>query len=183
MPINVNKRRQTENNIYAAFWRLYQHEPINKVTVKDITQLAAINRSTFYEYFNDPYDVLDKLEGRLLPPLDNQNHGGISYCLGVYEKNRGYFKVLLGKNGDPTFVYDLQDQLANYIACQLDSTITSSQELYFRLRFVASGLVGVLQRYFADDGGMTQEQVIDLLQGLVLDGLHMQLVGDKIIRK
>jgi len=183
MAINVHKRQQTEHAIYDAFWKLYQEKAINQVTVKEITQTAAINRSTFYEYFADPYDVLAKLEARLLPPLDVNNHDGISYCLGVYEKNKGYFKILLGQNGDPAFVNKLQDQLADYIANQLSADLVPTQSLYFRLRFVVSGLVGVLQRYFENNGGMTNDEIIDLLQGQVLDGLHMQMVAGRIVAK
>lgn len=181
MTINAHKRHQTQQTIYDAFWQLYQRKAINQVTVKEITQTAGINRSTFYEYFADPYDVLAQLEKRLLPPLDNENKDGISYCLGVYEKNKNYFKVLLGQNGDPAFVYNLQDQLAEYFAYQLGSAVASDTQRYFKLQFVASGLVGVLQRYFDDNGGMTNDEVIALLQNMVLDGMHIRLVGNQFV--
>jgi len=51
--------RQTKQNIVDAFWELYCEKRIEKITIKDITIKAGYNRSTFYEYFNDSYEVLE----------------------------------------------------------------------------------------------------------------------------
>ena len=48
----------TKQIIKDSFWELYKEKKIENITVKDITQKAGFNRSTFYAYFTDVYDIL-----------------------------------------------------------------------------------------------------------------------------
>ena len=56
----------TRENLAQAFWTLYQKKPIEQIRIHEITDLAGYNRATFYQYFQDIYDVLDYLEQELL---------------------------------------------------------------------------------------------------------------------
>ena len=64
---------QTRKNLVMAFCALYEDRPIEKITVKDVVASAGYNRSTFYEYFSDIYellkfiedDVIDYIRGKL----------------------------------------------------------------------------------------------------------------------
>ena len=58
---------QTKENLMEAFWQIYCEKRIEKITVKEITMKAGYNRSTFYEYFTDVYDVLEQIENSLIP--------------------------------------------------------------------------------------------------------------------
>ena len=42
---------QTKDNLRSAFWTLYSSKPIDKITIKEITDLAGYNRGTFYLYY------------------------------------------------------------------------------------------------------------------------------------
>ena len=44
----------TKMVIQNSFTRLLKEKPINKITVKEICELADINRSTFYKYHGYP---------------------------------------------------------------------------------------------------------------------------------
>ena len=37
---------QTKNNLRIAFWSLYAQKPIEKISIKEITELAGYNRGT-----------------------------------------------------------------------------------------------------------------------------------------
>lgn len=45
----------TRQNLIDSFWLLYCQKNIEKITVKEICEIAGYNRSTFYVYFNDVY--------------------------------------------------------------------------------------------------------------------------------
>ena len=104
---------QTKENLTEAFWQIYCEKGIERTTVKEITVKAGYNRSTFYEYFTDVYGVLEQIENSLLPgPQDLPPLSlGDSYTaplpidifINIYEKNRKYYSVLLGDNGDSSF--------------------------------------------------------------------------------
>ena len=62
--------KQTKQNLSDAFWQIYCEKRIEKITVKDITTKAGYNRSTFYEYYTDVYDVLEQIESSVLPDIE-----------------------------------------------------------------------------------------------------------------
>lgn len=51
----------------AAFLELVTSIPFEQVTVKKITELAGLNRGTFYYYYVDVYEALDTLAESLVP--------------------------------------------------------------------------------------------------------------------
>ena len=57
---------QTRANLTQAFWSLYLERPIEKITVREITERAGYNRATFYLYFRDVYDLFEQLEEDIL---------------------------------------------------------------------------------------------------------------------
>lgn len=63
MDLRVQK---TRNNIINAFIKLRTRKPIEKITVKELSELAMINKATFYLHYNDIYDLSDSLENELI---------------------------------------------------------------------------------------------------------------------
>ena len=61
--------RKAQKAIIDAFIALIKKKGFLKVTVQDILDKAQINKSTFYMYYLDKYDLLDKVEDQLLAGL------------------------------------------------------------------------------------------------------------------
>lgn len=57
---------RTKRNIINAFIQLRARKPIEKITVKEIAELAVINKATFYLHYKDIYDLSDQLEDEVL---------------------------------------------------------------------------------------------------------------------
>ena len=57
---------RTQKNIREAFLRLRAKKPIEKITVKELSEMAYINKATFYLHYKDIYDLSDKIENDLL---------------------------------------------------------------------------------------------------------------------
>lgn len=49
----------TEKAITDTFIKLLNTKPLDKITIKDLVDECGINRSTFYYYFEDIYDLLN----------------------------------------------------------------------------------------------------------------------------
>lgn len=52
--------------IDRVFLEERRHAPLERLKVKDICERAMINKSTFYRYYTDVFDLSDKVEERLL---------------------------------------------------------------------------------------------------------------------
>ena len=62
--MNKKANEQYKNNektILDVFTRLLEEKDLQKITVKEICEDAHINRSTFYNHFEDVYGVLEKM--------------------------------------------------------------------------------------------------------------------------
>ncbi|MGO1302946.1 MAG: TetR/AcrR family transcriptional regulator [Leuconostoc mesenteroides] len=130
------KNKLTQQRIMDAFVKLVSEKGFNNLTVSNITRTAKISRGTFYIYYLDKYDVLEKIETYLLTNmeklmqinidktiswLDDVDNNKLSAELDTYspyrsfiqsfdflDKNRFTLKTLLSKNGDSQFVYKLR---------------------------------------------------------------------------
>ena len=70
MPHNLNKNPQkedrrvkrTKKNLRDSLFALLEKKNINQITVTELTTLADVNRSTFYLYYNDIFDMMEKIQ-------------------------------------------------------------------------------------------------------------------------
>ena len=53
---------RTRRSIINAFIELRAKKPIEKITIKELSETALINKATFYSHYNDIYDLSEQLE-------------------------------------------------------------------------------------------------------------------------
>ena len=63
-PLNTGDKRirKTKQNIRDALFQILEEKSIDKITVAEIVQRADINRSTFYFYYEDIFDLFRQTE-------------------------------------------------------------------------------------------------------------------------
>ena len=67
----------TRRDFISAFCEYYREKPIEKVTVKEISEKAGYSRVTFYNYFKDPYDLLNQIEEEFILNFTKAIHDNI----------------------------------------------------------------------------------------------------------
>lgn len=144
---------QTKSTLRDAFWQLYSDKPIEKITIKEITDIAGYNRGTFYLYYNDVYDILAQIEEDLLEKIqeaitfsiqqkETQDFiKNLSIFVELMQTYSKYSIILLSDQGDPQFT-------------------TRLKEIIWPL----------LNRFFIPSEGLTEYQ-IDLLAEFYLSGI------------
>lgn len=60
------RAQKTQKSITDAFFQLRAHKPLEKITVRELCREAPVNRSTFYAYYKDVYDLSEHLENELV---------------------------------------------------------------------------------------------------------------------
>ena len=60
---------RTRKSIHNAFIQLRSKKPLEKISVKELAELAYINKATFYSHYKDIYDLSDKLEDELIASI------------------------------------------------------------------------------------------------------------------
>lgn len=87
MDLRIEK---TKCAIRNAFLQLRSKKPLEKITVKELSTLANINKATFYLHYHDIYDLSETLERDVVQScLD-----GIKQPENIFKDNRSFVKEL-----------------------------------------------------------------------------------------
>ena len=166
---------RTKANLCKAFWKLYRTRPIDKITVREITEIAGYNRGTFYLYYRDVHDMFSQIEDSLLNIVEDliddmlaqegriditSNMGTI---LTMAKSHSAYMSVLLSDHGDPTFVTRLKELLWPLVDRYLG--ITQSVEMTRDERdllkqFYLAGLIAVVSAWLSSGNRMPLDRFI-----------------------
>ncbi|WP_339313590.1 TetR/AcrR family transcriptional regulator [Paenibacillus sp. FSL M7-0896] len=57
---------KTRQRFIEVFCELYSQKPVEKISIQEISNRSGYNRSTFYQYSTDIYELLDAVESNLL---------------------------------------------------------------------------------------------------------------------
>ncbi len=74
--------RRTHRLIEEALLKLMMKKPVQKITVSELAKEADITRSTFYQYYNDPMEVLENLRQSIIEDVQQvieETEGGDAY--------------------------------------------------------------------------------------------------------
>ena len=66
------RTERTRRSITSAFLKLRKQKAIEKITVKELAELAYINKATFYTHYHDIYDLSDQLENEFMDSVINE---------------------------------------------------------------------------------------------------------------
>jgi len=177
------KVAKTKGIIKDAFFELYEENKIEKISIKDITRNAHINRSTFYLYYRDIYDLLESIENEFLIDFANKvkdvyttilkdgDINSIIPSLEFYQKYSKYLKILLGSNGDPLFAHKLKAIIKkNLLELLKGVELQKVSYLDYIVEYVASAQIGVLTYWLQNEMELPMEVIGDLLKKMSLLG-------------
>jgi AcrR family transcriptional regulator len=184
-PIRGDLRVQrTRNLIVEALLELTIQKGFAAVTVQDIVKRAGINRATFYRHYQDKFDLLDRYARAVYQLPDNapdrgspageavtfeERVAGLARMLEHIRRNARFFRVMLGKNGDPVFAAKIRQFVQTRIRRSLPEALLSdenSADLY--LSYISSGAVGALSWWLEHETAYSPEQLAAILYRFIL---------------
>ena len=182
---------QTKKTIKDAFWELYKEKKIEKITVKDITLRAGFNRSTFYAYFIDVYDVLEQIEEDVMPGVEHiPPTGGVTSptqdfmdeLITIYEKNSEYYSVLLSEKGDPAFSVKIKKIFKNLMKESMKDLLESNDsidemEFDYALEFFTGATISVVKYWYDSGKNLPMPQLMPLMHQLMSNQFVERVTG------
>jgi len=181
--LESKKVMETKKKIKDSFITLYADNPIEKISIKSITDLAGLNRGTFYMYYLDIYDLLEQIEDDLIVFLWEKLQVIISSMFNeksvmeifpditFFEENKIYLKVLIGTYGKSQMTEKVKNRAKELLRETLD--LKSEQEpsmLEYSLEYIATAHLGVLTYWIKNNMDLSKEQIVSLLTGAALKG-------------
>ena len=105
--------RRTRKMLQQAFLECTTEKGFAALTVRDITERAMVNRSTFYRHYLDKYDLLEHYLNEMDVSLEDQQviagpnppevSSSLIDLLKHIQQFAGFYRVMLGMQGDPLF--------------------------------------------------------------------------------
>lgn len=174
--------RYTRMVIKNSFINLLKKQPVNKITVKDVCEIAEINRATFYKHYTDCFDLLTQIENEMIAELNQlveelprKNHTDIFIQMFNKIKEDGELYITLAsENGDKTFPNKILALCYERIYASFESQFPRMPKhkrewLYY---FSASGCSGILTHWIStgmkEDTKELSEYVSQLVEKLVV---------------
>lgn len=173
--------RYTRMVIKNSFVELLKKKPINKITVKEICEMAEINRATFYKHYLDVYDLMDKLEQDFLTELQSNVQQSIeknfketfTLILVSIKADSELYTTLFSQNGDPHFPNRIFSLCYEHTEMEKDKRFQnlSQSELTWLYYFIAQGCSGILAQWIKN--GMIEpiNEVADFTDKLIQNTL------------
>lgn len=63
------RERKTKRSIKNAFLELRAQKPLERITVKELAELAEISKATFYLHYKDIYDLSSQLQNEVIQTI------------------------------------------------------------------------------------------------------------------
>jgi len=185
-----SKEVHTEKKIKDVFLELYKDNPLDKISIKKLSELADINRGTFYLHYLNLDDLITSIEDEQLQAISSLNYKYHNYYFSkttegfseffiptfkYIEKNKYIFKSLCGPNSRPRFRMEFQKLMHENMSTRF-SKIKSYKlsEDFIKIdsviEFTISGSVGLIITWLNSDTHQSPEELARLIAFMVLNG-------------
>lgn len=174
--------RRTKKQLTEALAELLRQKPLKSITVNELTELADVNRGTFYLHYRNIYDMVDKIRGEIFErfneiisvysPHKNELLPLLKELFELLSEYSDLAESLMGRNGDAVFV----DTLKNLIKkrCFLNvydmANTKNDPKLAYFYSFSLTGCLGIFEEWLESGMKETPEQMAAITEELMLKG-------------
>ncbi len=182
----VDRRvRKTRRQLRECLITLLKEKKVQDIPVRELTDMADLNRGTFYLHYKDVFDLLEKTEAELQEDFNQLvcKHDAVDlkqrpsvifneiYSL-VYD-NADLIEILLGENGDLNFVNRLKQLIREKCLKDWMEVFRSGNAAAFDafFSFIVSGCIGLVQYWLQTGLKETPEQMAKLTEHIITKGI------------
>ncbi|SDO31574.1 transcriptional regulator, TetR family [Psychrobacillus sp. OK028] len=182
MKSNSNQAMRTKNFLKKAFIEMVHKKGFNAVTVKDIVDYAQYNRTTYYVYYQNIYELVEELMDEMFEAIQYysmskyQNDSRVkvnelttnSFELLYYiYDHRDYFKLLLLEDTLPHIHQQLPEAIFILLKNKFDIQYgVSTVDDHSQKRYMAYGTAGLIMDWIAQDFDVTPSEMTERLIGI-----------------
>ena len=184
----VDRRvRKTRRQLRECLITLLKEKKVQDITVRELTDMADLNRGTFYLHYKDVFDLLEKTEAELQEDFNQLvcKHDAVDlkqrpsvifneiYSL-VYD-NADLIEILLGENGDLNFVNRLKQLIREKCLKDWMEVFRSGNAAAFDafFSFIVSGCIGLVQYWLQTGLKETPQQMAKLTEQIITQGIEV----------
>lgn len=172
--------RYTQKILKESLLKLLKEKPINKVTVKEVCDIAELNRATFYSHYSDCFALLESIENELVEAFGQslilEKSFDVSALIeaiyGIIEKNEDACSVLIFQNASSSVIQRMialaRDKSISYWKQELHRATDDDLELLYT--HLSNGLMHVVVEGY---GKYDKGTIIDFVNRIVKRSLTL----------
>lgn len=166
----------TRKRIVDAFWELYENRPLAQIAIKEVAARAGVHRVTFYEYFSNLEDLLDREEQTIIdailvhaPNTASNPQAALGTVRAVYSDHGDKICALMGPLGDPSFVHRFKKALLP--AFEEARSLSDAPETALAFEFGINGLLAAFCWWHEHQDDLPLDSFISIMRGIVEKGV------------
>lgn len=179
--------RKTQTAIKDALITLLEKKRFEEITIQEISNLADVNRSTFYTHFIDKYDLLDKMENEKIDEVrsflessknddelkisESQLRETMDFVINSIGEHLDFYKLMfnLGKESN------LHEKLYELLTGHLNHVVNDNDKIrdipfpYF-MSYVSGAGLSLIRHWVEDENRISKEELIQHFYEIVNNG-------------
>lgn len=177
--------KRTKMLLQNALVDLMLEKAVSKISVKELTQKADVNRSTFYLHYLDIYDMLEQMENEFVETIQGFFHDFFtplptSMPLTLFvnisewlEQDKEYYVKLLRGSASGYIFEELESRIRDEFLTLLYLIFLDEESLDLRTRvnFTVSGTVGVLRMWVMEGGNISLVELSETIDDILNNGM------------
>ena len=177
--------RKTRQQLRHCLSVLLKEKKIQDITVRELTDMADLNRGTFYLHYKDVFDLLEKIEEELLmelntalskrQPEEQRKKPSLLFAdvFQCVEDNSDMVEILMGDNGDLNFSNQVRSVVREKCLRDWLTTINnenaSAFEAYYS--FIVSGCLGLVMYWLQSGRKETPAEMAKITEQIITGGI------------
>ena len=160
----------TKKLLKSSLIEMLQTQSIYRISIRELCENAGINRSTFYKYYGNQFDLLNEMEEDLLinieetlTSVEGYNQNVLEQIISYLEKDIDFIRLLLNSNVDPEFPKNLMSMapIQQKKKNQMTDLPEAEQDYYYR--FLLFGCYEIVRTWINKEDRESPKAIAELI--------------------
>ena len=182
---NTDRRvKRTKKALKDALLTLLEKKPVNEISVTELTNLADVNRATFYFYYTDLLDMLRQIQSecyQAFQEITNESTVSINTLEGFTEYAESFLTFCQEHESLVKFIVknDTNNQLYKQIQVLMLNHIPNSKDTFgidnparYTTDYVLNAIVGILIDWMEEGMKIPPHDLAEFCAHLYLNGAY-----------
>ena len=173
---------RTQRHLRDALFELMFEKPINKISIRELTERAEISRCTFYLYYDSIFSMLKSIENEMLfafregvKTILSENVDSktliselITFCFQHKYDNLPYAKLLYVNSGNQEFIEQYTKIIIEELCIAFPGKIKTN--MITVLNFYFSGIIALIHEWILNDITESPEEMAKRVIHIISNG-------------
>lgn len=176
----MQQKREVKILLSDSFKELVLEKPVEKITIKQITDRAGVIRVTFYNHFQDKYELLEWIcreevinPSRLLLQ-NNMQREAVTFIFTALQKNKGFYSHVARTTGQNSFESIMRELISETITDYFMSNETRRSTRYSWITskwiadYYSQSFTFVLMSWIDKDMNVSPEDMVSIYEYITM---------------